>query len=284
MSALLAQIDVGGSLRDGLSSVATFVPRLVLFLVILVLGWIVARVLRSVINRILERVGFDRLVERSELGRSLARSKYDASDLIAALVYYAVLLFVLQLAFGAFGANPVSVLLAGIVAFLPKAIVAIIIVVIAAAIASAVKDIIANTLGGLSYGRFLANAASIFIIGIGAIAALNQIGVAVTVTTPILIAVLATLGGVIVVGVGGGLVRPMQQRWERWLQRAESEAPQVKAQAEAYQRGREDAGRHAEEAPVAGSSADRPTMRVPAGDRGAPGSPPASSPPQPPQQ
>lgn len=259
---VVAQIDVGGSLRDGLSTVAVFVPRLLLFLVILLLGWILARVLRSVVNKVLERVGFDRLVERSELGRSLARSKYDASSLIAALIYYAILLVVLQLAFGVFGPNPVSVLLAGIVAFLPKAIVAIVIVVIAAAIASAVRDIIANTLGGLAYGRLLANAASVFIIGIGVIAALNQIGIAVTVTTPILIAVLATVGGVIVVGVGGGLVRPMQQRWERWLQRAEADMPRVRAHAEAYQRGREDAGRHAgaqapaeqEQAPAASSA------------------------------
>ena len=42
------------------------------------------------------------------------------------------------------------------------------------------------------------------IVGLGVIAALNQIGVATTVTTPVLIAVLATGGGVIVVGVGGG--------------------------------------------------------------------------------
>ena len=250
MSPMLAQIDVGGSLRDGLSTVATFVPKLLLFLVILLIGWIIARVLRTVIDKILERVGFDRVVERSELGRSLARSKYDASDLIATLVYYAVLLIALQLAFGVFGPNPISRMLDGIVAFLPKAIVAIIIVVVAAAIASAVRDIVASTLGGLSYGRFLANAASVFIIGIGVIAALNQIGVAVTVTTPILVAVLATLGGVVVVGIGGGLVRPMQQRWERWLARVESDAPRLRAHAEAYQRGREDAGRHAGEAPV----------------------------------
>lgn len=281
MSPSLAQIDVVGPLRGGLATVTTFVPKLLLFLVIMLLGWILARILRSVIDKILERVGFDRVVERSELGRSLARSKYDASDLIAALVYYAVLLIVLQLAFGVFGPNPVSVMLAGIVAFLPKAIVAIVIVVIAAAIASAVKDIIAGALGGLAYGRLLANVASVFIIGLGVIAALNQIGVAVTVTTPILVAVLATIGGVIVVGVGGGLLRPMQQRWERWLQRAEADVPQFRAQAEAYQRGREDAGRHAGPDPLAGSAghpAGRPTTRVPAGE--APASPPPKQPPR----
>ena len=59
------------------------------------------------------------------------------------------MLFVLQFAFGVFGPNPVSDLLAGIIAFLPKIIVAIIIV-IAAAVAAGVKTLIQGTLGGLS--------------------------------------------------------------------------------------------------------------------------------------
>jgi hypothetical protein len=91
----------------------------------------------------------------------------------------------------------------------------------------------------------LANIASVFIIALGVIAALSQIGVAVAVTMPVLIAVLATVGGILVVGVGGGLVRPMQQRWDRWLDRAEQEAPQARAPAQAYERGREDAARPA---------------------------------------
>ena len=149
--------------------------------------------------------------------RALQTSKYDASDIVAKLIYYTLVLFVLQFAFGVFGPNPVSDLLASVVAFLPRLFVAIVLVVIAAAIASAVKNLIVNSIGGLSYGRLLANIAAVTILGIGIIAALNQIDVATTVTTPILIAVLATLAGVTIVGVGGGLVRPMQQRWEGWL-------------------------------------------------------------------
>ncbi|GAB3888799.1 hypothetical protein GCM10029964_057090 [Kibdelosporangium lantanae] len=97
--------------------------------------------------------------------------------------------------------------------------------VVAAAIAGAVKDLINSTMGALSYGKVLANIASIFILALGIIAALNQIGVATTVTTPVLIAVLAAIAGIAIVGVGGGLIRPMQQRWENWLDKAEHEIP-----------------------------------------------------------
>lgn len=147
------------------------------------------------------------------------------------IVYYALLLFVLQLAFGVFGPNPISDLLQGVIAFLPKAVVAIIIVVVAAAIAAAVKDLIAGALGGLSYGKLLANIASVFILGLGIIAALNQVEIAVSVTLPVLVAVLATLAGILVVGVGGGLIKPMQARWERYLMVAEQESSRIEQQA-----------------------------------------------------
>ncbi|TCL77246.1 hypothetical protein EDF43_1167, partial [Rathayibacter sp. PhB179] len=63
-------------------------------------------------------------------------------------------------------------------------------------------------------------------------AALNQIEVATTVTTPILIAVLAIIAGVIIVGAGGGLIKPMQQRWEAILAKAEEEAPKIQQEAQ----------------------------------------------------
>ncbi len=236
-----ARLDVGGAVTDMLRSVLLFLPKALGFVVILVIGWLVARLVRTLVDKVLERVGFDRAVERGGIKTALARSRYDASDLVARLVYYAILLFTLQLAFGIWGPNPVSELIKGVVAWLPKAFVAILIVVVAAAIASAVRDIVGNALGGLSYGRVLANVAAVFIIGLGVIAALNQIGVATTVTMPILIAVLATLGGILVVGVGGGLVRPMQQRWENWLDRAASESHAIAEHARAYQAGQADA-------------------------------------------
>lgn len=219
------------ALTSALTSIATFVPKLVLFLVILLIGVIVAKVVSKAVDKILERVGFDRAIERGGVGKALESSKYDPSDILAKLVYYAIILFTLQLAFSAFGPNPISELLTSIIAFLPRVFVAIIIVVLAAAIAAAVKTLIEGSLGGLSYGKTLANIAGVFILGLGIIAALNQVGIATTVTTPVLIAVLATIAGVLVVGVGGGLIKPMQARWESYLTKAEEEAPKIKAQA-----------------------------------------------------
>lgn len=219
-------------MRDALTQVAVFVPKLLLFLVIVLIGYLVAKAIQKGLDKLLEKVGFDRAVERGGIKRMLAKSNYDASAILSLIVYYLLLLLVLQLAFGVFGPNPISDLLTAIIAFLPKLVVAIIILVIAAAIAAAVKGLIENSLGALSYSNVLANIAGVFILGFGIIAALNQVGVATTVTTPVLITVLATIGGVVVVGAGGGLIKPMQKRWESWLSKAEEEAPKIKQEAD----------------------------------------------------
>ncbi|MFE2998869.1 hypothetical protein ACFXG4_28175 [Nocardia sp. NPDC059246] len=256
-------IQIGQGLSNAWSSIATWVPKFVGFLVILFIGWLVAKLVAKLVTRILNRVGFDRLVERGGIKDMLARGSYDATGIIAKLAYYAILLITLQLGFGVFGPNPVSTMLNGIVAWLPRLAVAIVIICIAGAIARVVQDMVSNMLSGLDYGRTLGRIAAVFIWGIGIIAALNQIGVGTSVTMPILITVLATIGGILIVGLGGGLIRPMQERWAGWLDAIEGEMPEVKGHAQAYQRGREDAARQrqAQEAAMwAQRSATRPMM------------------------
>ena len=245
------------SLQAGLTAVITFVPKLLAFLAILIIGLLIVKAIAKGVEKLLERVGFDRAVERGGIKKALENSKFDASDVVAKIVYYALALFVLQLAFGVFGPNPISDLITRIIAFLPALVVAIIIVVVAAAIAAAVKTLIQGTLGGLSYGKTLANLASIFILFLGVVAALNQIGVATTVTTPVLITILAIIGGVIIVGAGGGLIKPMQARWETYLSKAEEEGPKIRQQAASAPSAKDIAARAATTAKAAANTGGR---------------------------
>jgi hypothetical protein len=235
----LASINFSQGLSDAWSSVARFVPKFVGFLVIMVIGWMIARVLSRALDVVLRRIGFERMAERGGISRALANSPYDATGLVCKVVYYALLLIALQLALGVFGANPVSTMIDGVVAWLPRGLVALVIVVVAAAIARVVRDLVGGMLSSLSYGNTLATIASLFILGLGLIAALGQAGIATSVTGPVLVAVLGTIAGILVVGVGGGLVMPMRQRWERMLNTAESEARSAAAgmRANPYQAG-----------------------------------------------
>lgn len=207
-----------------LQNVASFVPQLLLFLVILLIGWIIAKVVAKVMTKLLEKINFERLADKGGLSRFLGGSSWTISDIVVKLVYYFIMLFVLQLAFAAFGPNPLSSLIDQLVAFLPQAFVAVVIIVVVFAIASAVRDLLTGMLGQRSYTKAVSNIAYFAIIALGVIAALNQMGIATTVTMPVLITALATIAGILIVGVGGGLIRPMQGRWEGYLSKAEAEA------------------------------------------------------------
>lgn len=210
-----------------LDTVIQFLPELVAFLLILVIGFVIARLLQKVVNKVLERVGFDRAVERGGVKRALEKSRCDASDILAELVFYAVMLFVLSTAFGVFGPNPISTYLTAVIGYLPKVFVAILILVIVSAIAAGVKLLLEGTLGALSYGKVLANAASVVILALGVIAALNQLQIAQNVVNAVLYASLAAIVGVVIVAVGGGGIAPMRQRWETTLAKVENEAPRA---------------------------------------------------------
>lgn len=237
----LASINFSQGLSNAWSNVAQIVPKFIGFLVIMVIGWFIARLLSRVLDQLLRRVGFEKVAERGGISGALARSKYDTTALVCKIVYYALLLVTLQLALGVFGANPVSTMINGVVAWLPKGLVACVIVIVAAAIARVVKDLVGSMLSSLSYGGALATIASVFVLALGVIAALGQAGIATSITGPLLTAVLATIAGILIVGVGGGMVMPMRERWERMLNSAEREVANASSSISAYQAGREDA-------------------------------------------
>jgi hypothetical protein len=220
---LLAAIEWNQGVEDAWSGVANFVPKFLGFLVILVVGYFVAKAIGKIVDAALERVGFDNAVERGGIKQALAKSKYDASTIISKVVFWTLFLFVLQMAFGVFGANPVSDLIASVIAFLPKVIVAIVIVVVASAIAAGVKELVGNALGGLSYGNALATAASVAIVVIGAFAALNQLQIAPAIVNGLFYAILAVVVGSSIVAIGGGGIQPMRARWENALTKYDQE-------------------------------------------------------------
>ncbi|MCO8276988.1 hypothetical protein M1L60_41060 [Actinoplanes sp. TRM 88003] len=215
---------LGRGLSDMWRSVMLVVPAALASVAILLVGWLVARLLRVAVTRVLHKAGLDAAVTRGAAGRLFTPGRTTPSELGGKLVFCTVLIFAAQLAFGLWGPNPVSALLTDLIGWLPRLLVAIVLVVVAATIARAAEDLVEGALSGLPYGRFVARGVSIFIVALGVIAALDQIRVAAAVTRPVLIAVLATVAGVLIVGVGGGLVRPMQSRWESWLTRAATES------------------------------------------------------------
>ncbi|MET8981264.1 hypothetical protein ABZX85_37285 [Streptomyces sp. NPDC004539] len=241
MATTTLAINFTQGLNDAWSKVAQFVPKLVGFLVILAIGWFVSKMIARVLDRVLRKVGSERLADRAGADRFLRDSKYDMTGIVCKIVYYALMLITLQLALGVFGTNPVSTMINGIVSWLPRGIVAVVLVVVAMAIANAVRSIVGSALSSMSYGRTLATVVWACILALGVIAALGQAGIATTVTQPVLYAALAAGAGILIVGVGGGMIGPMRQRMERLLTTAERETTRARDSVTAYQSGRQDA-------------------------------------------
>jgi hypothetical protein len=95
------------------------------------------------------------------------------------------------MAFGVLGIEALTQPLAAFIALIPKIIVAVVLVVIGAVVAGAAKSFLTNALGGLSYGPMLGTAAAVLIMFGFVKSALDQVGIATTVTTPLLYTVFA---------------------------------------------------------------------------------------------
>jgi hypothetical protein len=221
-------IDFESGLDEAWERIATFIPKFLGFLLILVIGYFLAKLLARVVDRLLERIGFDRWVERGALKTALERSKFDASDILAVVTFWAVFLIALQLAFGVFGPNPVSELIQGIIAYLPNLFAAVVILVIAAALAKVVTDLLTATLGAVAAGEWIARAAGLAILVIGIFAALNQLQIAPAIVNGLFYAMLAIIVGVAIVAFGGGGIQTARRYWERASSKVEMKTSEIR--------------------------------------------------------
>lgn len=199
-------IDWTAGIDDAWNDVATFVPKLAAALAVFIIGWIVAKIIRKVIIRVLNKIKLDTYIDKAGIGAPLERAGYPNSvDLIGKIIYFGLMLLVLQLAVGVFGDSDISNAIDDMVAFIPKLIVAIVIIIITGAVANAVRELIAPAVAHLSAGDLLKKAAFVAIWVIGAFAALDQLQVAKDVVDTLFQTIVYSLGLIIVIkfGVGG---------------------------------------------------------------------------------
>jgi len=226
---MIADIDIESGLQSAWQHVATIVPKLLGFFLILLIGWFIAKALSKLTNSLLERVGFDNWVERGSLKQAFARNNTDASDLVAVLVFWTVFLITLQLAFGIWGPNPISDLLHGLIAYIPRIVVAVVILVIAAAVARVLTDVLRPMLGAVEGGDWIARAAGMAVLVIGVFAALDELQIAPAIVVGLFYALLAVIVGSLIVAFGGGGIPVAREYLQRWRVRGEAKAAEIRS-------------------------------------------------------
>jgi Conserved TM helix len=197
------------SFAAALALVFSFIPKLIGFLVILIVGWIVAALLEKGVTMLLRRVGFDRISERIGLARLEQRLniRMDAASILGKIVFWFVFLIFLVPACNALQLDSVSQLLALIVGYIPNVFVAIVVLLLGMLLATFVADVVYRALSHskTSNPNVLANVARYVIIGFAVLVALEQLQIATALITILFTAVVGSvaLACALSFGLGG---------------------------------------------------------------------------------
>lgn len=204
---MIAAVKIGDSLQKGLDSFFGFIPNLIAFLVILLIGYVIAKIARTALNKVLEKSKVDETLTKSDAGRFVEKVSPDSkpSHLIGFIVFWFVFLFAVSAAVGALKIAALTEFIAKVQAYLPNVIVAVLIFVIAAALAGAVGGAVVKTMGDTPTGKLVAAIVPGLILAIALFMVLDQLKIApqiVTITYAALLGMLA-LAGALAFGLGG---------------------------------------------------------------------------------
>src|SRR5687767_13154504 len=207
MSSFFAAVNIGDSLQKGLDAFFAFIPRLIGFLVILLIGYIIARVVKGVLQKLLGRVGIDRALHSGSTGSYVNRVAPDVkpSSLIGSLAFWFLFLGAIAIAVSQLGIAALDNFVAAIGAYIPNIIAAVLIFVIAGVIAAAVGGLVARTMGDTPTGKVVGSVVPVLVMAIATFMILNQLQIAPEIVT---ITYAALIGGVFLAmalafGLGG---------------------------------------------------------------------------------
>jgi Conserved TM helix len=223
------------ALANALNLVLTFIPRLLGFLVILLVGWLIATLVSKALTMLLRKVGFDRMSERIGLTRFEQRMgvKMDSAGILGTIVFWFLLLVFLVPAADALGVPAVSNILNQLVAYIPNVFVAILVLFLGALAATVVADIVRGATASAKIGNpsLFANLARYAIIGFAALIALEQLQIAPALLNELFGALVAAVA--IAVGLAFGLGG--QETARKLLTRGESTVSTAASQLQAQQ-------------------------------------------------
>jgi hypothetical protein len=114
-----------------IAQLADFLPKLLAALVLLFLGWVVAKIIRGGVKRLLNIAHFDRLAEKTGVEEFLKHGEMHItlSGIISEVSYWLVLLIVLVTVSSSLGLTAVADLFNRVVLYLPNIIVAVLIII-----------------------------------------------------------------------------------------------------------------------------------------------------------
>ena len=235
-------VSIVNALNDAVRLILTFIPRVVGFLVILIVGLILATLVSRALTLVLRKVGFDRMANRIGLSRFEQRMgiTLDPAGILGEIVYWFILLIFLVPAADALGLPAVSNILNTLVAYIPNVFVAILVLFLGTLAATFVADLVRGAVASANIGspRIFAGIARWAIIGFSALVALEQLQI----STPLINELFGGIVAAMAIAFGLAFGLGGQEAARRWLARGEGTVTTAASQISAQQ-SREEAKR-----------------------------------------
>ncbi|PHN03732.1 mechanosensitive ion channel family protein [Flavilitoribacter nigricans] len=173
------------------------IPGVIGALLILLLGWLFARLVSGAITRLLGLMRFDRLAESIKADQFLQKANVNipASRVVGKFVYWILILLIIMTASETLGWNALSVEISNLLGILPNLMVSIIFFVVGTYIASFVRDFIKSTTRslGISAGRLISSFVFYLLIAIVTLTALEQAGLDTNIITSNLLLIMGAI-------------------------------------------------------------------------------------------
>jgi len=132
--------------REMLTKVMAYLPVLLGALVILIVGWIVAKAIRRIVDWLLKTVRFDTMADKAGISEVLRKGnlRTNAREVVSGLVYWLIMIMVLVMVVNALGLPKASEVLASLFAYVPRVIAALFVLVVAMFLANFVSGIVST--------------------------------------------------------------------------------------------------------------------------------------------
>ncbi|MCX5656924.1 MAG: hypothetical protein NTZ48_01615 [Candidatus Omnitrophica bacterium] len=222
------QIILIDPFKEMLTRFFGFLPTLFKVLVILVIGWMVAKLLQRIITRGLKLLRLDVLSEKAGIHRFLARGeiKYTLSELLGTLVYWFMLLAVVITAINALGLTVAADLFGKVLLYIPKVIASIFILVLGMFFATFINSTVrtAATNAGIAQSSALGQVAQISIVVFSIAIAAEQLSIGTRIVTSAFNIILGAIGLAIALAFGLGCKEMAAKFLHDWIEKTKSKA------------------------------------------------------------
>ncbi|MGJ8656399.1 MAG: mechanosensitive ion channel family protein [Akkermansiaceae bacterium] len=200
-----------GTFEKMFNSIITGLPDIAMGLIILIVGFFIATILRKVVEKFLEGIKFNDFLDKVGVGAVSYKIgvKNGVSNLLAKIIFWVILLFIFKNAADLMGIEDISNIINKIVAFLPKVLIATIIMLVGFMVADMVQSVVHKSLDnlGLEYARALAGILFGFIFILVLTVALSQLEIETELLNASVKIILASLGLGLAICLGLGLKR-----------------------------------------------------------------------------